>query len=176
MKTLTVLLLILLSAAGTQAQKIQVGADPGVDVSKFKTYAWEGKNVAANPLVGQAIINAVDRELAKKGLTKVESNAELTVVAVAATDTDLTMNYPSWSPGFNSIATGVVVGTTAWPVTKGTVVVDLVEPKTKNSVWRGQATDTLKQGPTGNAIKDAKGVQKTIDKAIEKMFKKFPKP
>jgi hypothetical protein len=176
MKSLTLLLLIVFSTAVVNAQKVQVGADPGVDVSKFKTYAWEGTNVAANPFVGQAIITAVDREMAKKGLTKVEANPELAVVAVAATETDLSMNYPSWTPGLNSIATGVVVGTTAWPVTKGTLVIDLVEPKTKNSVWRGTARDTLKQGPTGNAIKDAKSVQKTIDKAVEKMFKKFPRP
>jgi hypothetical protein len=176
MKSIILLLLLIVGCSVASAQKIQVGADPGVDVSKFKTYAWEGKNISANPFVGQAIISAVDRELAKKGLTKVESNPELTVVAVAATDTDLTMNYPSWTPGLNSIATGVVVGTTAWPVTKGTLVIDLVEPKTKNSVWRGQATDTLKQGPSGNAVKDAKSVQKTIDKAVEKMFKKFPRP
>jgi hypothetical protein len=176
MKLMILILLLILCSATVTAQKVQVGADPGVDVSKFKTYAWEGKNIAANPFVGQAIINAVDREMAKKGLTKVESNPELTVVAVAATDTDLTMNYPSWNPGMNSIATGVVVGTTAWPVTRGMLVIDLVDPKTKNSVWRGSASDTLKQGPTGNAVKDAKGVTKTIDKAVEKMFKKYPRP
>jgi hypothetical protein len=176
MKLMTLLLLLILGSATVNAQKVQVGADPGVDVSKFKTYAWEGKNIAANPYVGQAIINAVDREMAKKGLKKVEADPELTVVAVAATDTDLTMNYPSWNPGLNSIATGVVVGTTAWPVTRGMLVIDLVDPKTKNSVWRGSASDTLKQGPTGNAVKDAKSVTKTIDKAVEKMFKKYPKP
>jgi len=176
MKPLTLLLIILFCSAVVHAQKIQVGADPGVDVSKFKTYAWDGKNIAANPLVGQAIMNAVDRELAKKGLRKVETEPELKVVGVAATESDLTMNYPSWSPGLNSIATGVVVGTTAWPVTRGTLVIDLVDPKNQNSVWRGSATDTLNQGPTGNAVKDAKSVQKTVDKAVEKMFKKFPRP
>jgi len=176
MKSITLLLLILVGSAVVHAQKVQVGADPGVDISKFKTYAWDGKNVAANPLVGQAIRAAVDREMAKKGLRKVETDPELKVVAVAATDTDLTMNYPSWVPNMNSISTGIVVGTTAWPVTRGMLVIDLIESKTTNSVWRGSATDTLKQGPSGNVVKDAKSVQKTIDKAVEKMFKQYPKP
>jgi hypothetical protein len=52
--------------------------------------------------------------------------------------------------------------------------VDMLDAKTKNSICRGTATDTLDHGPTGNMQKDAKSVEKKIKKAEEKMFKKFP--
>ena len=47
-------------------------------------------------------------------------------------------------------------------------MVDMLDAKTKNSIWRCTATDTLEHGP------DAKSVEKKIKKAVEKMFKKFP--
>jgi hypothetical protein len=46
------------------------------------------------------------------------------------------------------------------------MVVDLFDAKTKRLVWRGIATDTISSDPQKNAMK--------IEKAVEKMFKKFP--
>jgi hypothetical protein len=54
-------------------------------------------------------------------------------------------------------------------------VIDLVDGQTKNSVWRGYATQILKDGPSGNITKDAKKVEQPIRKSVEKMFKQFPK-
>ena len=61
-----------------------------------------------------------------------------------------------------------------WPVTKGTLIVNISDAKTKNGLWRGTATQTLDNGPTGDRLRDAKTVEKPIRKAVEKMFKKFP--
>ncbi|HSE30871.1 MAG TPA: DUF4136 domain-containing protein [Pyrinomonadaceae bacterium] len=173
MKNLFAAFLIAISVVVAAGQKVQVGADRTVNLAKYKTYSWASGG-AANPLINQMIVNAVDREMALKGLTKVELNGDINVVVWAATESDLHISYPSWHPSMNSIATGVVSGSQQWPVTKGTLVVDMLDANTKNSVWRGQATDTLDHGPTGNMQKDAKSVEKKIKKAVEKMFKKFP--
>ena len=61
-------------------------------------------------------------------------------------------------------------------MTRGTLVVDLLDAKTNNSDWRGQATDTLDRGPTGDKVKDAKTIEKPIKNAVKKMFKQFPHP
>ena len=156
------------------AQKVEVGADRTVNMAKYKTYAWASGPSTSNPLIHQSIVEAVDRAMVLKGLTKVALNAEINLVVFAATESDLHISYPSWHPGFNSIATGIGGASQQWPVTKGTLVVDMLDAKTKNSIWRGQATDTLDHGPTGNMQKDAKSVEKKIKKAVEKMFKKFP--
>ena len=173
MKNLFAAFLIAISVVVAAGQKVQVGADRTVNLAKYKTYSWASGG-AANPLINQMIVNAVDREMALKGLTKVELNGDINVVVWAATESDLHISYPSWHPSMNSIATGVVSGSQQWPVTKGTLVVDMLDANTKNSVWRGQATDTLDHGPTGNMQKDAKSVEKKIKKSVEKMFKKFP--
>ena len=177
MKQVVVAILIVLSATlAVRAQKVSVGADPSVDVSKYKTYAWAKGVTSTNPIVHQVVVSAVDAELAAKGLTKVETNPELTIVVFGSQQTDVQMSNPSWAPSLNSISTGVAVGSQSWLVTKGTLVVDISDTKTTNNVWRGTATDTLNEGPSGDKVKDAKTLEKPIRKAVKKMFKQYPHP
>jgi hypothetical protein len=170
MKTL---ILIALLAVTVNAQKVKVSSDPAIDFAKYKTYAWD-QGTLANPLIKQFIVTAVDRELSAKGLQKVDSNSDLILTTLTATNSDLTMTNPSWAPQLNSIATGIPSSSQAWAVTKGTLVIDMSDARTKNGVWRGIASHTLENGPTGNPVKDAKQVEKPINKAVQKMFKKFP--
>jgi hypothetical protein len=169
-------LILFVAALSAHAQKVSVGADPAVDVAKFKTYAWTREPPSTNPIVSQTVVSAVDAELTAKGLQKVETDPELIVVVFGSQQTDVQVSNPSWAPSLNSIATGVAVGSQSWLVTKGTLVVDISDAKTKNNVWRGTATDTLNNGPTGDRVKDAKNVEKPIQKAVKKMFKQFPHP
>jgi hypothetical protein len=168
-----VLIVIALLAFTANAQKVKVSSDPSVDFSKFKTYAWD-QGTLANPLIKQFIVTAVDREMMAKGLQKVESNPDLVVTTLTATMSDLTMTNPSWAPQLNSIATGIPSSSQTWTVTKGTLLIDLSDARTKSGVWRGVASHTLENGPTGNAVHDARQVEKPINKAVQKMFKKFP--
>ncbi len=173
MKTLIVILLLVLAPVAVRAQKVKVTSVPGVDFSRYKTYAWD-EGMLANPIVKQHIVAAVDKAMQTKGLTKVETAPDLLVSALASTESDLTVTNPSWAPALNSIATGIPASSQAWPVTKGTLVVSISDAKTKNGIWNGTATETLDNGPTGDNVRDAKTVQKPINKAVEKMFKKFP--
>lgn len=168
-----ILILIALLAVTVNAQKVKVSSDPACDFSKFKTYAWD-QGTLANPLIKAFIVTAVDREMAAKGLRKVESDPDLLLTTLTATQSDLTMTNPSWAPALNSIATGIPASSQSWPVTKGTLVIDMTDARTKNGVWRGIASHTLENGPTGDHVRDAKQVEKPINKAVQKMFKKFP--
>lgn len=169
-------LLVLIGTVSANAQKVNVGADPGVDITKYKTYSWAKGQTSANPFIDQLIQSTVDAQLQSKGLKKVDTDPELTIVAFGSIDHDLVVSNPSWAPSLNSLSTGIYAAPSSVPVTKGTLVIDITDTKTKNSVWRGTGTDTLKNGPTGNAAKDAKTVEKPIRKSVEKMFKQFPHP
>ena len=168
-----ILILIALLAVTVNAQKVKVSSDPACDFSRYKTYAWD-EGTLANPLIKQYIVTAVDKEMSVKGMRKVESDPDLLLTTLTATTSDLTMTNPSWAPALNSIATGIPASSQSWPVTKGTLVIDISDAKTKNGVWRGTASHTLENGPTGDRVRDAKQVEKPINKAVQKMFKKFP--
>ena len=173
MKYLIVLTLLVFGALTVNAQKVKVSSDPACDFSKFKTYTWD-KGTLANPLIKQYIVAAVDREMATKGLKQVENDPDLMIATLTASESDLTMTNPSWAPQLNSIATGIPASSQAWAVTKGTLVIDISDARTKSGVWRGIASHTLENGPSGNNLRDAKTVEKPINKAVQKMFKKFP--
>lgn len=168
-----IIALIALASFTVNAQKIKVAANPKADFSKFKTYTWDTATLA-NPIIKGYIIAAVDREMTAKGLQKVDSDADLLVTTVTAIGSDLTMTNPSWAPSLNSLATGIPDSPQAWTVTKGTLLIDITDARTKDGVWRGAATQTLENGPSGDRAKDAKMVEKPINKAVQKLFKKFP--
>lgn len=175
MKILIIIVLIAFGGLTINAQKVKVTSDPSADFSRYKTYAWD-QGTFSNPIIKQHIIAAVDTAMAAKGFQKVAQDGDLIVTALASTESDLTTTNPSWHPSLNSISTGIPSSSQAWPVTKGTLVVDLSDAKTKSAVWRGTSTATLEHGPTGDRLRDAKTVEKPIRKAVEKMFKKFPSP
>ena len=176
MRNLLAILIIVIAAGAIQAQKVKVIADPNADLARYKSYQWDKPLPPGNPLVQQTVIESIDQAMAAKGLTKVTDGADVTVVYFTATNADVQIGYPSWSHAMGSgDMTGIAVGAQSWPVHKGTLVVDLVDGKAKNSVWRGSATQILKDGPSGNITKDAKKVEQPIRKSIEKMFKQFPR-
>ena len=173
MKTLIIIALLALSPFAVNAQKVKVSSDPNADFSRYKTYAWD-QGMMSNPLIKQTVIAAVDSAMSGKGLRRVDTDPDLVMSALASTESDLTMTNPSWAPQLNSIATGIPSSSQAWPVTKGTLLINISDAKTRSEVWRGTATHTLENGPTGDRVRDAKNVEKPINKAVQKMFKQFP--
>jgi hypothetical protein len=173
MKILIVLVLLVVAPMGASAQKVKVTSAPGIDFAKYKTYSWD-QGMMANPLVRQLVVAAVDNAMAAKGLQKVESNPDLMISALASTDSDLTVTNPSSAASLSSISTGIATSGGPWAVTKGTLLIVISDAKTKNGVWQGTASETLDHGPTGDRVRDAKNVEKPINKAVQKMFKKFP--
>ena len=173
-KTLLLLGFVLVFTSTVCGQKVKVDYDHSTDFSKFKTYSWD-KALITLP-VGPIIMQSVDTAMNAKGFQKVDSGADLTITALAATESDLLTTTPSVVPGLNPITNGIPTNPRALPVTKGTLVIDMLDNKARSSVWRASATKTLANGPTGDRERDAKNVEKPINKAVEKMFKQFPPP
>jgi hypothetical protein len=170
MKTKRILLIValLLSATTALAQKISVDHDKSVSFSKFKTYAWKAGSgtPAKNPLMNDRIIDAIDRQMAMKGIVKVEAdgNPDLIMIYHAAVDYETQLNTTSTGWGY-----GYYGGTTTTYVDKipvGTLLVEMGDPQTHKLVWRGQGSDTVSDKP--------EKIEKKINKVVEKMFKKFP--
>lgn len=177
---LTIAGVVLLATAAlvsvAQAQKTSAGYDKGVNFSTFKTFSFEPKSGARNPYVNKMIIAAVERELTARGLTKVDTDSDLSVTYLAASGFDLQVASVPFYHVVNPAYSGVVGGSTAtmWDVTTGTLVIDLFETKTTRIIFRGTAKDVLQRAPSNDAAADAKIVEKQINKGINKIFKKYP--
>jgi hypothetical protein len=94
---------------------------------------------------------------------------------MAATGFNLQVQQPSWSTEKGVILnSGVYANGVMWDVTTGTLLLDAFDNKTDRMIWRGFAKDTIPRAPTADLVGDAKKVEKTVNKVISKMFKKFP--
>ena len=160
------LVLIPFAALHAPAQKVAVDWDHDADFSKYKAYAWmESKNPGPE-LAAKRMIAAIESQLAAKGLRKTHrSDADLAVVYNVGAKERVSVQGYDYGYGRYRWGGGTVrYDTTRY--TDATLVVDLIDAKTHSLVWRGTASDTLSDKPENN--------EKKIQKAAEKMFKKYP--
>ena len=162
------LTLLLITARTLAAQDVKYNFMPGTDFSKYHTYKWVIIEGGAHPnqIVDAQIKQAVDSQLASKGLSKTDNDkADLYVGYQIALDKE-----KQW----NAFGTGGVrwgggmASATSSTITNGSLVLDMYGPTTKQLVWTGNATKTL--DPSGNQEKN----QKNLDKAMEKLLKNYP--
>ena len=169
----------LLCAAPAAAQKVFVDYDRTVDFESYKTFAW-GPTFSANlkdtsPLAHAWLKNAIEYHLVKGGMIEDQENPDVKITyyanqygVVQFQVVNAGYNYgpgwywdPLWGPGMG--ATSFQTNT----YDKGSLVIDIWDTKTKQAIWRGTATASLKEDP--------KKMTKLIDKVVEKMVKKFRK-
>jgi len=161
-------ILVLFAAGLLAAQDVKYNFMPGTDFSKFHTYKWVNVEGGAHPnqIMDAEIKQAVDAQLASKGLTKTEDEkADLYVGYQIAVDQEKQWNAYGMGGGVRWGGMGTATSST---INVGTLVVDMYEPTTKQLVWTGSATKTM--DPSSNQEKN----QKHLDKAVEKLMKNFP--
>jgi hypothetical protein len=174
-KTGTVFLASFLLCTVVQAQKTSAAFDESVNFSSYKTFAFD-KEGARNPFVNMLIVEAVERELTSRGLTKVDVEPDLKVVYLAATVPNLQVQNVPFYHVVNPAYSGMVGSATMnmWDVMTGTLVIDLLDRKSDRVVFRGTITDVLQRAPSADLKGDAKTVSKPINKGVAKIFKKYP--
>jgi hypothetical protein len=167
--TFVVVASVLLVASGTLAQEIKYNSMPGTDFAKYRTYKWISIEGARHPnqIVDAEIKQAVDAQLASKGLTKTEDDkADLYVGYQTAVDQEKEWN--AYGTGGGIRWGGGMASATSSTISVGSIVVDMYDPTTKQLVWTGTATKTI--DPSSSQEKN----QKNLDKAMEKLLKHYP--
>ena len=170
MKLLIGFLSLFLFASTASAQKVAVGYDHAVDFSTVRTYSWEKGVPAKNPELDRRIISSIERELTERGLQRVDANADAIVSYHAAVIPDFdqaTVARPgTWGARAGSMGQ-------VWEVTRGSLIVQIVNGKSKQELWRASATETV-QEQNLDVSKNLDKASKKIDKVVEKMFKHYP--
>jgi hypothetical protein len=176
-----VLALLLMSVTSAVAQDVRYNFAKDVDFSKFKTYKWVDIKGAdhANQLVQKQITDTIEAELAKKGLTKTDSDsADLYIGYQTAVGTEKQFTSyntgwgygPGWGGGwYGGMGSTMTTGTTT-TIYVGQLALDMYESEKKDLVWRGTASKTL--DPKAKPEKQ----QKNLTKAVAKLLKNYPPP
>lgn len=182
MRQITTSMGLLLAVAGCAGQPVTTDYSPATSFSQFKTFALVSPpdSAAAQQLLDQRVQNAVTAQLTDKGLTQTDRQSADLYVGYGIVDKTHKQVYTyrdgwGWgSPwGWRYYRWGV-----AWPTaiqrrvetyTDGTVVVNLIDAKTKKVVWDGEVADVVSL-PVGKPV----SATKEIDTAVAKLFAKYP--
>jgi len=147
------------------AQKVTVEFDQGADFSRYKTFSIrDGQLNSSNPalnndLVKKRIESDLEKNLAARGLTRVDDHADLNVRYHfgSARKTELE-TYPAGWRGWGTRVVRV-------PYNEGTLVIDLRDTQSRSLVWRGIASEEER---------DANKMEGKLEKMVEKAVKKYP--
>ena len=165
-RVLAVCALFALVAVPVWAQQVQVNYNHGVSFSQFHTYAWGSNNTnqIQNSILAQVAQQDIESAMAGKGLQKVPESQNPDLIITASGGEREQTSYNAW--GMRGIGGGMGSITPQQNVV-ATMVVSLYNPKNQELVWRGIAQDTLSDKGNKN--------QEMVQKAVQKMFKQWPK-
>ncbi|NMO13390.1 DUF4136 domain-containing protein [Pyxidicoccus fallax] len=178
-------LLVGLMLAACSGIEVNTNYDPSAvqQLESYRTYAWlptpEGKDPRVyNDLINNNLHQAVDRVLQGRGYRQVAMDAspDFVIGWQGAIDSKLdaqTVNSyygygwgTMWSPYYGG---GVGVPYTyVREYEEGTLILDIVDAKAKQLVWRGTAQAVVDENPTAQSSRER------INEAVEEMLERFP--
>ena len=166
--------------AGCSTMQVRTEYDPKAPYPTYKTYTWmsaapgqEQTPPMRDPGMRQYVVQVIDAEMKAKGLQLVKADA----------NPDLLLWVHGWRQGRVEVSNygyayggayvyGPYVSTAvAMPVvdvheyTEGTLLMDFVDAKTKQMVWRGTATDTVTSGDD---------IRRSVQPAVAKLLALYP--
>jgi Domain of unknown function (DUF4136) len=157
--------LALLAGTGA-AQSVNYDFDRSADFSRLKTYAWIDGTGLKDDLNNKRIVAAIDAQMEAKGFTKVESSAHPDVLVAYHVDFDKNLEINGYGTGPAAYRWGR--SARVEEVVIGRLTVVMLSGENRNLLWRGVATREL----DANASPEQR--DKNINKAAEKLFKKYP--
>jgi hypothetical protein len=163
---LAVFALLLLAAAPALSQQVSVNYNHSASFGQYHTYAWGGNNAnqIQNSILAQVAKQDIENAMSQKGFTKVTEAQNPDLILTANGGMRQQTSWSAW--GMRGIGGGMG-GISPEQNVEGTMIVDLYDAKTQSLIWRGIAQDTLNNNGNKN--------QQMVEKAIQKMFKDWPK-
>jgi hypothetical protein len=141
---------------------VQVKTDGTGNFAGYLTYAWTTGTPARNPNMEDLIVTSVEAQLKAKGLARVDVKPNLHVATYVLPDKVTVEELRNSGLEFWS----GVVSVSPSDLGAGTLVVDLIDAQTDKVVWRGVASETIKG--------TFKTMERKVQSAIKKMFKRYP--
>lgn len=151
------------------AQNVYTDYNHSLDFSQFHTYAWgqqSNPNQITSPFLAQEAQNQINSRLQGKGLKMVQESQSPDLIVIVQGGTRQQTSYNLWGTGGWRWGGGMGSVTPDTSLVS-TLVVDLYDAKNKQLAWRGVAQGSLNER---NSDKN----RQLVDKAVTKMFQKFP--
>lgn len=186
---LTLVLLAVLSCG----PRVETARPTAVDLEKYDTFAFLPNSNADIPNesynnedVNRLVVETVNQNMREAGYTLDRDNPDLLVLISTSTEIErerttnpVYATYPYtagvgaigpaygnyYYRGFNTFGGGVVgYDTDTYAYEEGTVVINLVDRETKETVWKGMTSDALYDQPNTQAMREL----------VNEIFEEYP--
>jgi len=171
-------LALVLLAAGMAAgcattMTVSSHVERGLDFSRYRTFDWGPADelptgdprLDANPYFKDYLLGAVERELGHRGL-EMSTSPDLRLHFHASVNSRLNVDHIDHERGYcYSAGCGADVS----EYEAGTIVLDFVDARTNQVIWRGWAQDALR-----NLLNDRETTARAVESAVTRMMTQFP--
>ncbi|MEN0068200.1 MAG: DUF4136 domain-containing protein [Myxococcota bacterium] len=171
-----VALMLLAGSTLADAARVQHDVDRGADFAAAQTFAFRPdvpRDEDLSPLTDKRLRDTIRAQLAARGLRE-STDPDLWLSIDATRDRSLRVDhtgigfgygfgYRRRFGGFGSLGT---LDTRVTTVQNATIHIDVWDAATEEPVWRGTLTDRVRDNP--------KRMARKIDKAVRKVFRRFP--
>jgi len=149
--------------------------DKQFNFAEIKTFAWMQvpEKASIDSFAVQRVKNAVNAQLKEKGFTMTTSNPDFLIAEHLGKKDKVQVD--SWGYGYG--ARGAYwgggyggAGVSTYEYQEGSLILDFVNAKTKQLIWRGSAKAEVQN------IRTPEKSEKVINKAVKMILKKFPPP
>ena len=176
-KIIPVLLFFMLSSCGSSIN-VYSDFDRNSDFSQYKTYAFHKKSVdkvQISELDKRRILQAIESELGKKGMTKSETPDILVgIFTKEREEVDVNQFYNNWGYGWGYGWRGYGYGYPFYwggypnvsSSVQGTLFIDLIDTKKNELVWQGEGVGYLTQ--------DRSRKEAVINEFVAKILAQYP--
>jgi hypothetical protein len=154
--------------------------DKEANFASLKTFDWlpvptmavgsVKSAIERNSLLDKRVKTSVNEQLAAKGFTQTSDNPDVLVTYHVGVEDKV--NVTDW--GYNYAGYGRYYGgwggssVDVYQYTQGTLLIDIIEAKSKQLIWRGAGQGTVEQGAP------AEKREQRLNNAIAKIMAKYP--
>lgn len=171
-RLLVVVSFMLLTGCGTAAVQVTAEHDPAVDFSKYKTFAWhpQGMTSIGIPAQRAAAAQTIIREVVEQDLSRAGykhatyGTPDFYIVStIGAVNLTKVRKWGTAEGGFTQTASQVPMQSEQ--MREGSIVVDFIDNKTSQLLWRGMAH---------GAVNPEANMRPQVEGPVRTMMGKFP--
>jgi hypothetical protein len=174
MKRLLIITALAILAGCSPQIRVFSDFDPDYDLWTYKTFDWgqkvdieAGKNpLQYNELNDKRIKAAVQQQMVSRGYELTSNSPDLALHYHIIVDDQSVVSTEPY--GYRYGQYWMRMQTDVYSYKEGTLILDLMDKKTNNLIWRGWAVSAIDQI-------DPEKVDELIKTAVARIFKKFPK-
>jgi hypothetical protein len=163
-------------ASGCAAMRVGSHVDRQLDFTQYRTYDWgdadalpvDDPRLASDPYFTDALEGAVEKQMAARGFERGPASdaPDLRIHYHASIDSRLIVHESGGSP---TVCAGGGCGAGVEQYEAGTIVIDIVDARRDQLVWRGWT-----QGSVEGVLNRREQLAQRVTDAVERLFKELP--